>query len=177
MSFWIMPLRAPALFLLAALPAWAEPATPSLSPEIAWLETGVFCALQAMDRMPAPGSDSGWIHVPRGQITFHWPDRQVVPASIGIAFGVRAAARPGWAGPAVIHVLRPGRSTPETFETSISDAGGALAFFRFDTQDELLPGLWALEAWQGDTRLYHAEFEVVPASALPEIAQACGATS
>lgn len=163
---------------LCASPALAGPAAPAIAPEIATLEVGVFCALQAMDRMPAPGTASGWIHVPTTDIRFHWPDRQVVPAALGLAFGVEATGRPGWASTnAEAQVTRPGAPAPEVWDTGISDAGGALAFFRFDTEDELVPGIWTFEAWDGDTRLYRVEFEVVPAAALPEIVDACGATS
>ncbi len=167
-----------ALWLLSA-PALAAPAEPLAAPQIARLEVGIFCALQAMDRMPAPGTVSGWIHVPTGNITFHWPDRQVVPAALGLAFGVRATAAPGFAGSVRTEsrVFRPGRSAPEVWDSGLSDAGPNLAFFRFDTEDELLPGLWAFEGWDGDLLLYRVEFEVVPAAALPEIVNACGATS
>ncbi len=166
------------LWLLAA-PALAEPAAPAGSAAVARLEVGVFCALQAMDRMPAPGTVSGWIHVPTSEITFHWPDRQVVPASIGLAFGLRVTGAPGFATSdlAEARVYRPGRSTPEVWSSGFSDGGENLSFFRFDTEDELVPGLWTFEGWDGGTLLYRVEFEVVPAAAVPEISQACGATS
>jgi hypothetical protein len=164
---------------LAGSPALAEPAKPQFVPEIASLEVGIFCALQAMDRMPAPGTASGWLHVPTSDVTFHWPDRQVVPASIGLAFGVRATGASGFVSSnrAQVRVTRPGLATPDVWDSGISDAGAALAFFRFDTPDELLPGLWTFEAWDGETLLYRVEFEVVPAAAIPEITDACGATS
>jgi hypothetical protein len=163
---------------MIALPAFAGPSAPVAAPEIAALEAGVFCALQAMDQMPAPGTESGWVHVPTTEIRFHWPERQVVPAALGLAFGVRATGRAGWASvDAEARVTRPGRATPEVWDTGISDAGASVVFFRFDTPDELLPGTWILEAWDGQTQLYRVEFEVVPASALPAIVDACGATS
>lgn len=164
---------------LLACPALAAPAEPEAGPQLARLEVGVFCALQAMDRMPAPGTASGWIHVPTSEITFHWPDRQVVPAALGLAFGVRATGVPGFATSdgAEARVTRPGRTRPEVWASGISDAGDTLSFFRFDTLEELVPGLWTFEGWDGGTRLYHVEFEVVPAAAVPEIVGACGATS
>lgn len=172
-----------ALTLLAcpalAAPVFAAPAEPQAAAEVARLEVGVFCALQAMDRMPAPGTASGWIHVPTTEIAFHWPDRQVVPAAIGLAFGVRATGAPGFVTTdrAEARVTRPGRATPEVWASGISDAGDTLSFFRFDTEEELVPGLWTFEGWDGETLLYRVEFEVVPAAAVPEIVDACGATS
>lgn len=170
-----------AIALLLALAAWplgADPQPPQPSPLIATLEVGVFCALQAMDQAPAPGTLSGWIHVPDGEITFHWPDRQVVPASLGLAFGVKAQLVPGaFAAYAEMRVYRPGRTEPEVWASSFTDIAPSVGFFRFDHDHELVPGIWRFEAWDGPTQLYAVDFEVVPAAALPEIAQACGATS
>lgn len=167
-----------ALTLAAAVRAVAGPAAPVTAPEIARIEVGVFCALQAMDRMPAPGTDAGWIHVPTGEVGFHWPDQRVVPAAIGIAFGVKATGIPGWASTAAeARVFRPGRKVPEAWKTGISDAGASIAFFRFDKEAELDPGLWVFEVWDGDRRLYRVEFDVVPAAGLPEIVEACQAVS
>jgi hypothetical protein len=166
-----------ALCALAA-PLQAEPAAPKAGPLVASLEVGVFCALQAMDQRPAPGTLSGWIHVPDGELDFHWPGRQVVPATLGIAFGVKSRLRSGaFAAYGEMRVFRPGTARPEIWESAFSDLGNQMGFFRFDREDELIPGIWRFEGWDGDTRLFSAEFEVVPAAALPEIAQACGATS
>jgi hypothetical protein len=166
------------LGLLVAGPLFAEPAPPAPGPLVADLETGVFCALQAMDQAPAPGTLSGWIHVPEGEITFHWPDRQVVPAALGLAFGVKVRMVPGGqTAYGEMRVYRPGSDVPEIWSSSFSDLDDSVAFFRFDYDRELIAGIWRFEAWDGATQLYSVEFEVVPAAALPEIVQACGAVS
>ncbi|WP_160147776.1 DUF3859 domain-containing protein [Tabrizicola flagellatus] len=165
------------LFLALSAPLGAEPAAPQTGPEVASLQAGVFCALQAMDQRPAPGTLSGWIHVPDGEIDFHWPDVRVVPARIGIAFGVKSRLTPGLSLSGEMRVYRPGATTPETWQSSFTDMGDQFGFFRFDREDELLPGIWRFEAWAWEKRLYSVEFEVVPAAALPGIAQACGAIS
>ena len=166
------------LFALAlGAPLHAEPALPQTDPQVARLSFGVFCALQAMDQRPAPGTLSGWIHVPDGAIEFHWPDRQIVPAAIGLAFGVKSQMAPGVFASGEMRVYRPGATRPETWESSFSDSGEQFGFFRFDRPDELIAGIWRFEAWEGETRLYAVEFEIVPAAALPEIVNACGATS
>ena len=167
-----------ALWLACAGPAAADPAPPASGPLIASLQVGVFCALQAMDQRPAPGTLSGWIHVPEGEITFHWPDRQVVPASVGLAFGVKARMIQGTsAAYAEMRVYRPGSDKPEVWDSSFTDLGDSIAFFRFDHEYELIPGIWRFEAWDGAVPLYSVEFEVVSATTLPEIADACGAVS
>lgn len=163
--------------LLSGAPAVSDPAAPAPGPLVATLKVGVFCALQAMDQRPAPGTLSGWIHVPEGDIDFHWPDRQVVPAAIGLAFGVKARMVSGVFAQGEMRVYRPGVTEPEVWDSSFSDMADQLAFFRFDRDDELIPGIWRFEGWDGETQLYAAEFEVVPAATLPEIVNACGATS
>lgn len=170
------------LALLAPRPALAEagavPAPPSRVAEIAVLDLGVFCAFQAMDRAPAPGTEAGWIHVPREDVAFHWPEVQVVPASLGIAFGVKATGARGWAtAVGEARVYRPGSKVPEMWASDISEHGGTLAFFRFDRPDELVTGTWVIEGWDRDQLLYRVEFRVVPPEAVPEIAGACDATS
>lgn len=166
-----------ALLIALSAPARAEPRPPWASPTVAALKVGVFCALQAMDQRPAPGTLSGWIHVPEGEIDFHWPDRQVVPAHIGIAFGVKSRLAAGMFLSGEMRVYRPGATTPEVWDSSFTDLGDQIGFFRFDREDELIAGTWRFEAWAGPDRLYAVEFEVVPAASLPEIAQACGAIS
>jgi hypothetical protein len=170
---------ASALLVLAlASPLRADPAPPEGGPLVAALQVGVFCALQAMDQRPAPGTLSGWIHVPDHELDFHWPGRQIVPATLGIAFGVKSRLVPGqFSAYGETRVYRPGAAQPEVWDSAFSDLGDQLSFFRFDRADELIPGLWRFEGWDGETQLYSAEFEVVPEAALPEIAQACGATS
>ena len=75
---WFASTRLAIALALTAGAALADPASPAPGPLVATLKLGVFCALQAMDQRPAPGTLSGWIHVPDGMIDFHWPDRQVV---------------------------------------------------------------------------------------------------
>lgn len=156
----------------------AEPVPPLLSEGIARLEFGVFCAWQQMDRAPAPGTETGWIHVPLDQIDFTWAGQQVVPAVIGMGFGIKATGAPGFAtAVGETRVFRPGRAEPEAWASDISEIGPTLAFFRFDRPEELIPGTWAIEGWDRGNRLYRVEFEVVPATALPGLAGACEATS
>ena len=160
-----------------ALPLKADPALPVTDPSVAALKVGIFCAQQAMNQRPAPGTLSGWIHVPEGEIDFHWPDARVVPAQIGLAFGVKSRMAAGVFASGEMHVYRPGRTTPQTWDSSFTDMSDQFGFFRFDREDELIPGTWRFEAWTGETRLYAVEFEVVPPATLPQIAQACGAVS
>lgn len=171
-----------ALVTAAAAPARAEPAAPFAGPGVAQLDWGVFCGNEAMDRAPAPGTDSGFIHVPRRALAFHWPGLRRVPAALGLAFGVEALAAPGQPRPVEIRVFHPGRDRPETWATDLADLGASLVFFRFDTADELIPGLWVIAAHDIGAAadappLFRVEFQVVPAGDLPEMVLACEATA
>lgn len=171
-------IRALAAALILATPASAKPASPVTSPAMGAVTFGIFCALQPMDRVPAPGTLSGWMHVPDGPLAFHWPDQNRVPATLGIAFGVQARSATGTiVDRAEVRVYRPGRTTPETWGATYTDTAPTISFFRFDTEAELIPGLWAFEAWQGGTRLYRVEFDIIPPDQAPGITQACGATA
>lgn len=158
--------------------ALAEPAAPVTAPAVEILEVGIFCTPAEMGQAPAPGTMSGTVHVPFEDILFDWPDRQTVPAEIGLAFGVRAQLAPGNAAPfAEIRVYLPSRDQPELWGSGFNDLGKTLSFFSFDREDELVPGRWRFEAWDGATRLYLVEFDVVPVSSGSGIAGACGAVS
>lgn len=175
----VLPWQFPWLLALLLLvdPIQAEPRAPEGSPRLATLEFGAFCAEADMRKAPAPGTLSGWLNVPDGEIAFHWPDRRVVPAAVGLAFGVRARLESGAAPFAEIRVYRPGRDMPETWGSGFGSLGETVSFFSFDRQEELIPGLWRLEAWDAGERLYSVEFEIVPAATLPEMTSACGAIS
>jgi hypothetical protein len=171
-------LFAPVFAVLSGAVASAEPAAPVFSDDVAMLNVGVFCALRAMDKVPAPGTMSGWMHVPDHEIDFHWPDRQVVPASLGLAFGVKLRLAPGpFVADGEMRVYRPGSTAPEYWETGFSDLEDSFSFFRFDTEAELITGIWRFEGWDGEEQLFSVEFEVVPAAAVPGIVDACGAVS
>jgi len=156
----------------------AEPALPVAGPAVEEIKVGIFCALQSMAQQPAPGTLSGWIRVPDGEIDFHWPDRQVVPATLGLAFGVKARLTPGLqVTQGEMRVFRPGSTVPEYWATAFSDVEHSISFFRFDDESELITGIWRFEGWDGRTLLFSVDFEVVPAAALPTIVDACGAVA
>jgi hypothetical protein len=118
------------------------------------------------------------IHTVADDPAFHWPGQRTVPASLGLAFGVKSQSLHGTTLPfAEMHVFRPGDSIPDIWNSAISDTAPSFAFFRFDVTEELIPGIWAFEAWDAGKRLYRVEFEVVSADQGVGIAAACGGTS
>ncbi len=166
------------VLLLLATAAVAKPAAPNFAPPIAAIEFGVFCTIKTTGQTEAPGTASGFIHTTDSVPAFDWPRQTTLPASIGLAFGVKAGTVSGSivAG-AEIRVFRPHQPNPDFWTSDFYDTEQSFAFFRFDTAEELIPGTWVFEAWDGAKRLYRVEFEVVPYDQAPGIAQACGGTS
>ncbi|MEO6298589.1 MAG: DUF3859 domain-containing protein, partial [Paracoccaceae bacterium] len=155
--------------------AVADILPPQGSEAIESLQVGVFCRPKTVSEMPAPGTQDGFISITEESFTIH-NDSQQVPAALGLAFGVRAIAKQTIANVRVT-VQRPGRDTPDVWFDNFAAGEISTDFFSFDRDEERVTGLWTFEAWDGDTRLYHADFEVVPEVALPDLVAQCQATS
>ncbi len=60
--------------------------------------------------------------MPREDVSFHWEDQQVVPATLGIAFGIKATAERGFAtAVGEARVYRPGATVPEMWASDITE--------------------------------------------------------
>lgn len=140
------------------------------------LQWGVFCGNQPMDREPAPDTVAGWVHVPRGQVPFHWEGLREVPAAIGMGFGIRASATNGPIDNATIIMTRPGpdgHPVQESWTSSFQTGATSFSFFRFDTPDELQPGPWDFQIYKDGKRLAQVGFTVLPAESRPGMVNAC----
>lgn len=164
------------LILLAFGPAAvAEPALPTSSPGIAITAAGIFCAKGTTLRQDAPGTSLGYIQLLHGtpEIAFH---QQEVPARLGVLFGVIVTADRDI--PEVRNVTwKPGATTPEVWFANLSADVPKSRGFSFDFAEELVPGIWRMEGYEGDRLLYSVEFEVLPGSALPGVGSDCNLLS
>lgn len=172
-----MTLRLPLLALaLACGPALAED---TLAPEIAFFDAGILCAPNAIGEREAPDTVAGTTHVVEDAPPFV-SDGRIVPAVIGVGFGVRAAvAGDGGLNGVTIsftHPAMPGSgATNQSFESYVGPASDpGLAFYQFDYDYELVTGDWTMEASYDGYTLFRTTFTVVPPGALPELADACG---
>jgi hypothetical protein len=169
----------PRLALLAAITAapalQAGPAPVFAAPGITLLAYGTYCPPPVEDEMAAPETESGIINL-LADLPRIARNGQQVPAVLGMAFGVIYRSDHDLAD-VRFQALRPGRETPEIWRGAVTGESRETQGFTFETPDELEIGLWRLEAWEDDTLLYRAEFEVLPPDALPGLAQACGLTS
>lgn len=163
-----------ALLALAAAPQAAAQAV--VGPGVDWLVQGLFCAPAETGRREAPGTMSGWIHVPDAPVAMV-AEGTVAPAALGMGFGVRFQ-RGGAALTAMRYEVRhppmgAGGVTVQAWD-SVSMAGEEDAiFFQFDVAEELVTGPWEFRAYEGGRELFRAPFTVVEPGAVPELLALC----
>ena len=154
-------------------------ANPFRSDAIASLNYGVYCADPPVELEEAPETAAGVVN-----IVPTLPDMRaettLVPARIGIGFGVLVEAHEGdFLDPVTVTITHPPYPDSgievERWITSIDGEGPALVGFSFETDSELVLGPWSFEAEHEGELLFRVEFEVVPAAMVPELAQCAGA--
>ena len=149
------------------------------SPMLGFFEAGVLCAPETNQTHDAPDTVAGSTHIVQQAPPFVSHGR-VVPAVLGIGFGVRSGLVPGVEqDDVVMSISHPpfagSGAIQQSFSTHIGaqDAPG-ITFYQFDHGYELALGEWTMTAIAGDVVIYEASFVVVPPSALPELANVCG---
>lgn len=149
------------------------------SPLIDYFEAGVLCAQETTETRDAPNTVAGTTHVIDEAPPFVSTGR-VVPAVLGIGFGVRAGlVSDNTLDGVLMHVTHPpfanGGATEQSFTTTLGPADApSVTFYQFDYGYELALGDWTMKASSGGVTLYEVTFTVVPPAALPEFAGACG---
>ena len=157
-----------AVFASAAL---AELSSPILGPGITIQEIGIYCAAEDKATEPAPETSLGYIFVLDGIPEFAFKQRQV-PARLGISFGLVVTTDRDIPN-ARIDTWRPGATSPDTWYADFTAGVPRMRGFRFDFADELVTGLWRMEAYDGDTQLYSVTFDVRPGSEMPGVTSDC----
>lgn len=156
--------------VLFATVAQAEAAPPTYEDPIVGIDYGIFCDGVDGERVPAPDTELGYIEIAPEQVEISLV-RQKLPAEIGLAFGVIPHVSRDVA--VLIKVHRPGRPTPESWESTLWKDNPGPSYFTFDYPHEQVPGLWALEAWEGDHRLYRVEYLITPPGSDPALTGLC----
>lgn len=149
-----------------------------VSPLLGHFEAGVLCAQDSGTIRLAPDTLAGTTHVVEEAPPFVSNGR-LVPAILGVGFGVKAglASEFGQEGVlmSVTHPPLDGGATEQSFTTVIGPREvPGITFYQFDYGYELALGNWTMTASYGGVTLYETTFTVVPPSALPELAGACG---
>ena len=138
---------------------------------------GVYCAEGPIDLEEAPDTAAGVVNIVPG-IPEMRAVTTLVPAQIGIGFGVVVEARDGlFLDPATVTITHP--PYPDTgieverWITSIDGDGPGLIGFSFEVESELVTGPWTFEAEHQGDLIFRIDFEVVPPALLPDLAQGC----
>jgi hypothetical protein len=166
-------IRLAPLFLIVLLTPRAVLAEAASGPNIrvdpeliAELVFGVYCAKNPIRTEEAPETASGVINIVPDlpQIRFA---QTVVPAALGIGFGVLSRAPSGMVhDPVTITVTHPPFAGSgievERWTTRVGWEEFGLTGFSFDVSEELVLGTWTFEAHSGARELFHVAFEVVP---------------
>lgn len=160
-----------ALMLALALPAKAELPAPILAPGVTLVDLGIFCRPGTTTRQDAPETSLGYVNAltELPAIAFR---QQEVPARIGVHFGVIVALDRDIAGVRA-ETWMPGATEPEVWYTDETADIPRGRGFVFEFPNELLPGPWVMEAYDGDTLLYRVEWQVLPGDQLPGVSSDC----
>ncbi len=167
-----------ALILPASVFAQSGTDNPRISDGIAELVYGIYCAQEPERRDPAPDTASGHLNIVPIIPDFQFRQK-LVPAEIGIGFGVLATAPLGTIhDPITVTVTHPPYPDSgievEQWISDIEDLGPSLMGFSFDTPNELLLGEWTFSAHTLDgEELFHIAFEVVQPELMPQVVSTC----
>jgi hypothetical protein len=164
-------LAALALVALASLPATAEPAPPFTAPGVTIQDFGIYCRPGTTTLEAAPETTLGYIHKLSGLpvIAFR---QQEVPARLGIHFGVIIRTDRDISGVRA-ETWKPGATRPEVWFTDhLADTPRARGYL-LEFPEELLTGIWRMEAFDGATLLYSIEWELRPGDELPGVSSDC----
>ncbi|MBL4626948.1 MAG: DUF3859 domain-containing protein [Roseicyclus sp.] len=179
-ALFLFTLTLPALTLAALThPVAAQQVDdPRTSPGIADFIYGVYCAQEPEREDPAPNTASGIINIVPLLPDFRFRQK-LVPAEIGIGFGVMVTAPAGVVhDPVTVTVTHPPYADSgievEQWQTDINATGPSLMGFSFDHAGELLLGEWSFSAHTSDgTELFFITFEVVQPELMPHIIRSC----
>ncbi|MBY5973980.1 DUF3859 domain-containing protein [Ferrimonas balearica] len=162
--------------LLLAGPAAAQTDPDMIAPPLEMDEAGIYCPADHVSKEPAPNTESGYILLTEGNPELALTSR-VVPAYIGISFGIRIRLAPGTEpGPYLFTVrhppIGPRQVTVESWDPALS-ANWGVRSFNFEFDREMVPGTWTFEVSRGDETLLRQSFEVVPAMQAPAAIDIC----
>lgn len=162
---------------LAAVPVAAQEGAVRIGPDMDSLIYGVYCAQEPVREDPAPGTANGHINIVPSIPDLRFRQK-IVPAQIGIGFGIVSRAPIGIVhNPVTVTVTHspfPGSGIEVERYTSDIDEADNLTGFSFDHPHELVLGPWTFTATLPDgTELFHVEFEVVAPELMPQVISAC----
>ena len=155
-------------FALAPGLALAAPSTPG----VAEFDYGYFCALEPVDEGVAEGTISGTVAYVEGPPPFI-SRGSLVPARIGVGFGVHVRVLPEYEGMVTVHVehppMGPDGVTRQVWVTDLSADEQEYLGYSFDHSYELVTGPWRMTATANGRVIYDASFEVLDPALMPPV--------
>ena len=159
------------LVTVLASGAFAETPAPVAGAGIVLQSIGVYFSPEIAGTEAAPDTELGYINLMTAPPEFIFRQTDV-PARLGLSFGILIVADRDIANVRVL-TWKPGATDPESWTTDIVAGEPKLRGFVFEYENELIPGPWRMEAYDGDTQLYSVTFEVLPGSELPSVTSNC----
>jgi len=134
---------------------------------------GVYCAVDADVEVPAEGTISGVVNLVTEPPVFQ-RRTNLIPAQIGIGFGVHLLVSPEYQGEIVVQTIHspmgPEAITRESWVTEVTEGRMALHGFSFEYDYEMVRGDWSISASVDGRLIYHADFVVVDPATVPPVA-------
>jgi hypothetical protein len=136
---------------------------------------GAFCGVEIVGEEAAEGTLTGTLNLVEGPPVF-FSQGPLVPAQIGIGFGIHLDVAPDFAGPAQVTTTHPPMGpqgiTRQTWTTTYTAGDVAYNGFTFEYDYELVTGTWTISAEAEGREIYFAEFTIVDPGFAP--APPCG---
>ncbi len=165
------------VFVLAAalsVSCGSAHAAPAL-PGVVKIEYGYFCALEAVGEREAQDTVSGVVRQVDGAPQFI-EYGSLVPAVIGVGFGVYVQVEPQYEGVVIAITenppMGPNGQTRQSFTTTLSSDEQSYVGFAFEHEYELVTGPWRMSAELNGRVIYSVDFQVVSGELMPSVS--CG---
>jgi hypothetical protein len=138
---------------------------------------GVICDVELQGNRPAPETYSGTLNLIAQDRAIDVETVQV-PAELGLSFGIRAALTPGASVPDVtVIVTHPpmGQNavTVERWSAAMNFGEASLNLFTFESDYELLEGMWLFQLEREGKVLLQQPFEVTAPGTVPVVQDTC----
>ncbi|KMW60578.1 hypothetical protein AIOL_000740 [Candidatus Rhodobacter oscarellae] len=150
------------------------------SPGAVFFDYGYFCEVETIEQQEAEGTLSGVVNLVAEPPDF-LRQTTIIPAQIGVGFGVHLMVTPEFAGLVTVQTTHPPMGpdgiTVETWETEFETDDLSYNGFTFEYEYELVKGPWTLSASANGRLIYSVDFEVVDQRFLPPVNCAGGLLS
>ena len=137
-----------------------------------YFDYGIFCALETVEQREAKDTISGVVNL-LAEAPVFLRKTAVVPAKIGIGFGIHVDIAEPLNGPVIMQTVHPPMGengvTTERWTTEITPGRLNYNGFTFEYDYELLPGPWTITAFANGRELYKVDFTVVDPALTPPI--------